>query len=82
MAFLGQGARHQLDQMQGHDRTMTAAENGDAPLAPVLEHGQFLSQDIDPIERRKIKGPGHPLPAARAPNLAAQPGRAVSGTQG
>jgi hypothetical protein len=33
---------------------MAAAKNGNAPLAPVLEHGQFLGQRVDPTERRKI----------------------------
>jgi hypothetical protein len=40
---------------------MAAAEDGDAPLASVLEHGQFLGKRVDPIDRRKIKRPGHPL---------------------
>jgi hypothetical protein len=39
---------------------MATAQKGDPPLAPILEHGQFLGQGVDPAQSRKIKGPGHP----------------------
>jgi hypothetical protein len=33
---------------------VSAAQNGNATLAPILEHCQFLGQGVDPAERRKI----------------------------
>jgi hypothetical protein len=33
---------------------MATSKEGDATLAPILEHGQFLGQGIDPVKRRKI----------------------------
>jgi hypothetical protein len=33
---------------------MAAAQDGDATLAAILEHGQLLGQGIDAIDSRKI----------------------------
>jgi hypothetical protein len=31
---------------------MPAAQNRNAPFAPVLEHGQLLGEGVDPVEGR------------------------------
>ena len=54
VAFLGEGAGHQLHQMNRDHRHMTAAEDRNPALAPVLEHRQFLGQGVNPVESRKI----------------------------
>ena len=85
VAFLGQGAGHQFDQVNSHHGQMATAQDCNAPLAPVLEHGQLLGQGIDPIDRWKIKGSSHRQPAACSVKLAALPsdrGQLQPGEQG
>ena len=57
--LLGQGAGHQLHQMDRNHRHVATAQDGNPAFAPVLEHGQFLGKGVDPAQCRKIKGPGH-----------------------
>jgi len=40
--------------MDGHHWDMATTKNGNAPLAPILEHCQFLGQRVDPTKGRKI----------------------------
>ena len=54
VSLLGQGAPHEFNQMDGHHGHMATAKNGNAPLAPVLEHGQLLGQRVDPTNCWKI----------------------------
>ena len=54
VALLGEGAGHQLDQMNGHHRHVAAPQDSNPSLAAVLEHGQLLGQGVDPIKGRKI----------------------------
>ena len=59
MALLHQGAGQQLDQVDGHHRHVARAKDGDPSLPGVLQQSKLLSQRVDPIESRQIKGPGH-----------------------
>ena len=56
MTFLSQRTGDQFDQMNRHDRNMATAKNGNPPFSLVLEQGQFLSEGVDPVQCRKIKG--------------------------
>jgi hypothetical protein len=38
---------------------VATAQDGDATLAAVLEHGQLLGKGIDAIDIQKIQGPRH-----------------------
>jgi hypothetical protein len=49
---------------------MAAAEDGDAALAAVLQHRQFLGQGVNPVEGRQIKRPGQRTPPADSSKLA------------
>ena len=55
MSLLGKRAGNQFDQMNRNHRNVTASENGDSPLALVLQKGQFLSKCVHPVECREIK---------------------------
>ena len=55
MPLLSQGAGNQFDQMNRNHRNVPAAENGDSPLALVLQKGQFLSKCVHPVQCREIK---------------------------
>ena len=55
MSLLGQRARNQFNEVNGHHRNMAASEDGDAPLTLVLKQGQFLSKGVDLVQCRKIE---------------------------
>ena len=55
MTFLNERPRHQLDQMNRHNRHMTTTENGDPSLAFVLQQSEFLRKRVNPIKSRQIQ---------------------------
>ena len=55
MSLLGKRSGNQFDQMNRNNRNMAAAEDGNSPLALVLQKGQFLSECVHPVECREIK---------------------------
>ena len=55
VALLHQRAGHQFNQVNGHDRNMPAAKDGNSSFALVLQQRKFLRKGIDPIEGWKIQ---------------------------
>ena len=71
VAFLHEGAGHQLNQMNRHHRDVTATKNRDPPLSLVLQQGQLLRERIDPIKGWEIQRLTQSLPIGHLWKLAA-----------
>ena len=71
MTFLHQGAGHQLNQVNGHHRDVTATKNRDPSLSLVLQQGQLLRERIDPIKGWEIQRLTQALPICLNRKLAA-----------